>query len=1041
MMAFFRIRVRDHGPVDGVAFICVYSDLPARCGISAMGFDLGDSTTQVLVCGALVAAGTAASIMGGPTLGVAIALQTGNVAGSVLASHFFGLKDRDLGCPDGVFHNHDLRRVVGDAIRVVVRRSAKRASWRDSWALKGLANQAPSFWEGFVVHPESRLAAITEARLPAFFDTTSDEFPKLRALANESAWEFLLREIAGTRTFPPSADALKLAAMDLHSSFHIALRGVLKQDYEAGNKAYRGLMLMLMGENRAATKRVAELVKSADKHVALVHTDLKQDLKVGFTAISGQIEQLQAGFPLPVASTGPLVRFKAPPQNKHFLDVHDILKELHKKPKTARVVALYGWHGVGKTQAATAYVYEHHDHYTASFWVNAESLDTAAAEMATIARGLHLRIGKEAERTVEALKAWFDNPENAGWLLVLDNANDLDLVRRLLPTAGRGRVLLTTNDPAVRRIADLPIELKTLDPDEGAEALLALWKPDESPTAEDRKAAHALSIELGGLLLAIDQAAAFIAGGSTPARYLSLYRERRAELLRQRGSLDHESVTITFLFAFEQIEKRAPAAADLLRLCAVLAPETIPEEILTAGAADLGDVLGHAMADDISRHNSIVAANRLVRYDSTARTLSIHRLTQAVLHDGLSADLRKAWIERAVLAVDKAFPSVDYVNWPTCDRLLPHAIECGRSMAGAGITSREAARVLHQTAYYLFVRGNYRESGPLFRRCLEMQDATLGRDHPNTLKTRNNIAAWTGMVGDTREALRLFGELLPDQERVLGRDHPDTLTTRGNIAFWTGNAGDSREALRLFRELLPDLERVLGRDHPDTLTTRNNIAFWTGNAGDTREALRLFGELLPDQERVLGRDHPDTLRTRNNIAFWTGNAGDAREALRLFSELLPDLERVFGRDHPDTLTTRNNIAGWTGELGDSGEALRLFSELLPDQERVLGRDHPKTLTTRNNIASCTGRVGDSREALRLFSELLPDRERVLGRDHPDTLNTLAWLGVATIQTGNRAEGCQLLREGRARAATRYGDDHPLTRRFQDAINEHQCEGS
>ena len=66
---------------------------------------------------------------------------------------------------------------------------------------------------------------------------------------------------------------------------------------------------------------------------------------------------------------------------------------------------------------------------------------------------------------------------------------------------------------------------------------------------------------------------------------------------------------------------------------------------------------------------------------------------------------------------------------------------------------------------------------------------------------------------------------------MLGRDHPDTLTTRNNIAYWTGEVGDAREALRLFTELLPDQERVLGRDHPDTLTTRNNIAAWTGEVG------------------------------------------------------------------------------------------------------------------------------------------------------------------------------------------------------------------
>ena len=37
-------------------------------------------------------------------------------------------------------------------------------------------------------------------------------------------------------------------------------------------------------------------------------------------------------------------------------------------------------------------------------------------------------------------------------------------------------------------------------------------------------------------------------------------------------------------------------------------------------------------------------------------------------------------------------------------------------------------------------------------------------------------------MGDAREALQLFTELLPDQQRVLGRDHPDTLRTRSNIA-------------------------------------------------------------------------------------------------------------------------------------------------------------------------------------------------------------------------------------------------------------------
>ena len=179
-----------------------------------------------------------------------------------------------------------------------------------------------------------------------------------------------------------------------------------------------------------------------------------------------------------------------------------------------------------------------------------------------------------------------------------------------------------------------------------------------------------------------------------------------------------------------------------------------------------------------------------------------------------------------------------------------------------------------------------------FRRWSQRFEERLGRDHPATLITRNNIAHWTGKSGYAPGALRLFQELLPDQERVLGRDHPATLTTRGNIAQLIGETGNAPEALRLFQELLPDEERFLGRDHLDTLTTRINIAQWTGDTGKAREALRLSRELLPDMERVLGIDHPNTLILRNNIAQWTGDTGKAREALRLSRELLPDMERV-----------------------------------------------------------------------------------------------------------------------------------------------------
>jgi hypothetical protein len=301
--------------------------------------------------------------------------------------------------------------------------------------------------------------------------------------------------------------------------------------------------------------------------------------------------------------------------------------------------------------------------------------------------------------------------------------------------------------------------------------------------------------------------------------------------------------------------------------------------------------------------------------------------------------------------------------------------------------SETRLRLHHTLACDYDILGDWRNALQHGREELHLRHQLDGPDHPSTLDTRSDLAAWTDRSGDRAETLRLYRELLPDQVRVLGPDHHETLTTRHNIATWIGNDGDPLEALRLLLELLTHEIRVLGPDHYSTLITRLDAAAYIGHCGDPAEARRLLWELLPDQVRVLGPDHRDTLTTRNNIATLTGRGGDAAGALRLFGELLPDMVQFLGPDHPATLTTRSNVAYWTGRGGDAAGALRLFGELLPDMVQFLGPDHRDTLTTRSNIAYWTGHNGDFAGALRLLRELLPDQVRVFGPDHPDTMTT------------------------------------------------------
>src|SRR5947208_7790945 len=71
---------------------------------------------------------------------------------------------------------------------------------------------------------------------------------------------------------------------------------------------------------------------------------------------------------------------------------------------------------------------------------------------------------------------------------------------------------------------------------------------------------------------------------------------------------DHlASVATTWSLSFEQVEKSSPVAADLLRVCAFLHPDAIPEEMLSAGAPHLGLQLEPLATDELAFNEAISA--------------------------------------------------------------------------------------------------------------------------------------------------------------------------------------------------------------------------------------------------------------------------------------------------------------------------------------------------------------------------------------------------------------------------------------------------
>ncbi len=103
----------------------------------------------------------------------------------------------------------------------------------------------------------------------------------------------------------------------------------------------------------------------------------------------------------------------------------------------------------------------------------------------------------------------------------------------------------------------------------------------------------------------------------------------------------------TWSLSFQKVEQANPASAELLRLCAFLAPDAIPEELIRGGATYWSPPL-QQIATDLLAFNQMI--EELLKFSLVTRlasihTLSIHRLVQAVLRDTLTEQECQKWLK------------------------------------------------------------------------------------------------------------------------------------------------------------------------------------------------------------------------------------------------------------------------------------------------------------------------------------------------------------------------------------------------------------
>lgn len=673
-------------------------------------------------------------------------------------------------------------------------------------------------------------------------------------------------------------------------------------------------------------------------------------------------------------------------RNRNFTGRAQLLADLRQALTSERAAALtqtqavHGLGGVGKTQLALEYAYRHAPDYGLVWWLRSEEPATLAAEFAGLATALNLpeKDAKEQSAIIKAVRQWLDH--HTGWLLIFDNASQAQEVLPYLPQANTGHVIITSRNPHWKEVAN-PLKVLVWPREESVAFLVAR-------TGAQSEAANEVAEALGDLPLALEQAAAYVeATGISCPEYLELFRQYRAELLKENKPLAYDAtVATTWEISLQKVKAEAPAAVDLLNVCAFLAPDDIPRRLLIEGREHLPEALSQAFAQPLVVNKAIASLVCYSLIEVSNESLSLHRLVQAVTRDRLTEDEQKVWAQAALQTVDRAWPSgtFDIRSWLECARLLTHAYTIVEHMKRLEIESTDLAALLNRMGFYLDGRALYSTAEPFYRRALKIWEKQLGRDNPRVATALNNLALLLYAQGQYIDAEPLFRRALEICEKQLGSDHTYVASSLNNLARLLGALGQYVEAELFFRRALEIFEKQLGPDHPNTGVIYGNLAGVLEAQAKHTDAESLRRRALEIHEKQLGIDHPYVASGLNNLAELLSGQGQYAVAEPLSRRALEINEKAYGPDHPAVAASLINLAQLLHAQGQYAAAEPLYLRALEIREKQLGQDHPDIAQSLNGLAKLLYAKGQYANAEPLLRRAIAILEKTLGLEHPYT---------------------------------------------------------
>ena len=366
------------------------------------------------------------------------------------------------------------------------------------------------------------------------------------------------------------------------------------------------------------------------------------------------------------------------------IEYREFDKDIDVATSLPKSYVLCGMAGIGKTETAVEYFYSRRNQFDAVIFIHADTSLKLSAQFIDIAKEI---VGEASEGGMDeisaraAVKKWLADPvgrytkrqeSSRGdqvWLIVYDNADNLDVLHEWLPEFGPGCILVTSRRPLFKESAHIlkqGIDLEPFSTQAGGEMLRKLSMREGEANALDVSAR--IVDNLGGHPLAIFHMSAIIR-----EKHLTLqdFEDWYSADSKYLHNLKHTNMSANYqhtlgtVFAIERMSTRARI---LLNVLSILDPDKIPEEILMDGAQEI------ELKDyPVKKYMYFDARSELIQVSLISRNMAtneirIHRLVQTVIRDMMTPQERQAVFAAAAVLISTVWPWVSGTD-PTRNQL------------------------------------------------------------------------------------------------------------------------------------------------------------------------------------------------------------------------------------------------------------------------------------------------------------------------------------------------------------------------------------